>query len=176
MESKSYLRVKNCACCIEIYKDNNKIFDDNTVLLRARIQSRHVNSKKYFTYITYDKTIKNHSSIKDTICTCYTGKRTVGTCAHATSVILYLSNWRYTKTKKSTVKIDSIYSRQNHNNSDSESDDNGRDNNNDSSATIIDSDNAVIDSDNTIIEESDHDNEPEHRTIYPDISTISSTF
>jgi hypothetical protein len=81
----------------------------------------------------------------------------------------------FTKNKKSTVKIDSIYSRHNPNNSDSESDDNVRDNNNDSSATIIDSDNAVIDSDNTVIEESDHGNEPEHMTIYPDISTITST-
>jgi hypothetical protein len=122
---------------------------------------------KWKDYITYDKTIKNHTAIKDTICTCNIGKRTVGTCAHATSVILYLSNTRYAKTKKTTVNIDSIYFQENTNYSDSESD-----NNHDSSATLIDSDNTVIDSDNTVSEENDHGNEPEHMTIYPDISTL----
>ena len=153
---------------IELYVDNNQIFDNNTVLLRARIQSRHVSSKKYFTYVTYDKTIKNHTAIKDTICTCNTDKRTVGTCAHATSAILYLSNTRYEKTKKSTVKIDSIYSRHNNNYSDSETDNYFQSDNGDSSATIIDSDNAVI-------EENNHGNSPRHMTIYPDLSTIAST-
>jgi hypothetical protein len=93
---------------IQIYSDNTNMFDANTTLLRARIQSRHCNSKKYFTYITYDKTKRDHTAIKDTICSCNTGKRTIGTCGHATSVIYYLSHARYTKTKKSTVNIDSI--------------------------------------------------------------------
>jgi len=155
---------------IELYSDKSQIFDDNTVLLRARIQSRHVNSKQYLTYITYDKTIKNHTAIKDTICTCNTGRRTVGTCAHATSVIYYLSNARFQSAKKTTVNIDSIYNRQISESSDSDSETIiNSDYNNDSSDTLIDSD-------NTIIDESDHGNSPQHMTIYPDISTIASTF
>jgi hypothetical protein len=82
-----------------------------------------------------------------------------------------LSNTRYAKTKKTTVNIESIYFQENTNYSDSESD-----NNHDSSATLIDSDNTVIDSDNTVSEENDHGNEPEHMTIYPDISTLLLTF
>lgn len=150
---------------IEIYKDNLKIFDDNTILLRARIQSRHSNSKK-ITHITYDKTATNHTATKNTICTCNSGKRTVGTCAHAASVIYYLSNSRYNKTKKSTIKLDTIYSRYNPNDSSDESDINS--DNNNSSDTIIDSD-------NTIIIESDDGDVVQHMTIYPDVSTIAST-
>ncbi len=159
---------------IEIYSDKSQIFDNNTVLLRTKIQSRHINSKQYYTYITYDKTIKDHTAIKDTICTCNTGKRTVGTCAHSTSVIYYLSNARYQSTKKNPVDINSIYCRQNVcESSDSESDNNDNNVDYNSSDTIID--NSVIDSDDTIIDDSDHGASPQYITIYPDISTIVST-
>ena len=60
-------------------------------------------------YITYDKSINDYSSIKDTICTCNAGRRTMCACAHATSIILYLSNTRYNSTKKSLVGIETVY-------------------------------------------------------------------
>jgi len=85
---------------IEVYQDNNNVLGDNTTLLRAKVQSRHKNSKQYFTYITYDTTptINNDTgSIQDWICTCHSGKRTMGPCAHATSVISFLSHDRYCK-------------------------------------------------------------------------------
>ena len=61
------------------------------ILLRGRIKSRHVSGRIYYSYIL----IKNRAETgRDAIahyyCSCLTGKRTVGTCAHIMSIIWYL--------------------------------------------------------------------------------------
>ncbi|CAG2203167.1 unnamed protein product [Mytilus edulis] len=58
-------------------------------LLRIRIQSRHVSSKKYFVWIKYSE-----SEVNSWYCTCRAGARVVGVCAHITSIIWYLSSAR----------------------------------------------------------------------------------
>ena len=155
---------------IEIFKDKNKIFnDDQLVLLRSRIQSRHINSKQYFTYITYDKSIRDYNSIKDTICTCNPGLRTMGPCAHATSVVLYLSNYRYNSTKKSLVSTEDVYCNQVTSESSETESDTIIESNNDTSDTIIDSD-------STIIDETTINDNSFSATLYPNLSSFSSTF
>ena len=110
-------------------------------------------------------------TVNDWICTCHSGKRTMGPCAHATSVILYLSNERYATPKKSTVRIENIFPEPIFDDSNASSDSDVGNNaaaNYDSSDTIIDSDN---DSDH-------HDNinqQVQHLSIYPDLATIAST-
>jgi hypothetical protein len=95
----------------------------------------------------------------------------MGPCAHATSVILYLSNERYASTKKSTVKIENIYPEPICDESSASSDsdvDNNANVNYDSSDTIIDSDDDNNGDDNI-------NKQVEHLIIYPDLSTIAST-
>ena len=153
---------------IEILAENTNIFNDNnTVLLRSRIQSRHVNSKQYLTYIAYDKTVTDYSSIKETICSCNAGKRTVGSCAHATSVMLYLGNTRYNSTKKSRFTLDTIYSRQVPSESSSSDSEN---------TFIASSDSEIfVESDHTIIDETYHGETQTSASFHQASSSMSST-
>lgn len=142
-------------------------------LLKAKIQSRHISSKKYVTYITYSKSSSNNNNgtVNNWICTCHIGKRTVGPCAHATSVILYLSNERYNSAKKSTINIDNIYPEHISDDSSASSDsDHGNNNNNSDSDTSTDIyfDHGDDDQDNL-------NNQVEHMTIYPDLSAFAAT-
>lgn len=61
-------------------------------LLRGRIQSRHVRVKTYFCYIL----ISSANNIVQQYCTCLTGRRTIGTCAHIVSIVCYLGYARHT--------------------------------------------------------------------------------
>ena len=72
----------------------------------ACIQSRHQNKALCNTYVYYSK---NENAIKDTYCSCKSGKRTVGTCSHAASIIYYLSNTRYNLNKKGTYNIEKVF-------------------------------------------------------------------
>ena len=93
----------------EVYTDKANIFGDNIHLLRTRIQSRHSNNTKYNAYITYSSDNRDKNPIKDWYCTCKTGKRTVGTCSHVSSVIYYLSNARYNQTTNEKFTIEKIF-------------------------------------------------------------------
>jgi hypothetical protein len=90
--------------CIEVYSDNQNIFETGTKLLRTRIQSRHSNSTKYNSYVTFTT-----NQIRDWYCTCKSGKRTVGCCSHIASVVYYLSNYRYSSNKTQNINIDKIF-------------------------------------------------------------------
>jgi len=59
-------------------------------LIRARLQSRHQNSTKYFLWIEYDTT-----SVKGWFCQCKAGMRMVGCCAHVATLVWYLSYARH---------------------------------------------------------------------------------
>jgi hypothetical protein len=137
---------------IELFNDKTNLLDVNTYLLRTRIQSRHVNSTKYNSYIAYSTTNNNYTDIKSWYCTCKSGKRTVGCCSHISSVIYYLSNARYTTGSVKRFTIGSIFPE----------------------CPVIDSsdsDVTIVDSDNT-----DDEYEPTHQinTLYPDLSTLST--
>ena len=58
-------------------------------IIKVKINSRHSGSLKYFVYVEFDSTDKINP-IRSWYCTCKVGARTVGTCAHVTSIIWYL--------------------------------------------------------------------------------------
>ncbi|XP_061186276.1 uncharacterized protein LOC133194310 [Saccostrea echinata] len=60
-------------------------------IISARIQSRHVSSKKYSLSVKYD------TSILSWYCTCKNGARVVGMCGHIACVIWFLSYARHQK-------------------------------------------------------------------------------
>ena len=55
-------------------------------LIRAKLQSRHRNSKDYFIYITYTE-----EEVSEWYCSCFSGARTVGCCSHVAAIIFYFS-------------------------------------------------------------------------------------
>jgi hypothetical protein len=94
---------------IELYSDDKEIFDKNTRLIRAKIQSRHSKAKQYNTFITYNVKTNNANSISNWICSCKSGKRTVGCCSHVASLIYYLSTVKYDDPKKTLISIKKIF-------------------------------------------------------------------
>ena len=62
-------------------------------LLRAKIQSRHVSSKQYCLWISYD--INAQPAITGWYCQCKVGARTIGCCAHIAAVLWYLGYQRH---------------------------------------------------------------------------------
>lgn len=64
--------------------------DEDAWLLRGRIQSRHVRARKYYCYL-----LVRNNDIVQRYCTCMTGRRTVGTCAHIVSIVWYLGHARH---------------------------------------------------------------------------------
>ena len=64
-------------------------------MLRGRIQSRHINAKRYFCWIEYDLSVEPADSIVAWFCQCKTGLRMVGCCAHVTSILWFLGYARH---------------------------------------------------------------------------------
>lgn len=62
----------------------------NNVLIRCRINSRHVRSKTYYTYLLFNTVVSGIEAVKEHYCSCYHGNRTLGSCAHVISVMYYL--------------------------------------------------------------------------------------
>lgn len=91
--AKSYCseHLQNGLYSIEIYREAaledlpNYGINEDAWLLRGRIQSRHVRARKYYCYL-----LVHNNNIVQRYCTCITGRRTVGTCAHILSIIWYL--------------------------------------------------------------------------------------
>lgn len=61
-------------------------------LIQVKMQSRHVQNKKYKLWIQYDS---SSNTITGWYCKCKTGARTVGCCAHICSAIMYLAYYRH---------------------------------------------------------------------------------
>jgi len=55
-------------------------------LIRARLQSRHIQSTKYFVWIKFE-----NDQISGWYCQCKAGRRVVGCCAHVATLIWYFS-------------------------------------------------------------------------------------
>ncbi|XP_045766375.1 uncharacterized protein LOC123868072 isoform X1 [Maniola jurtina] len=76
---------------MELYRHPTAIEGrNNNTLIRCRIHSRHVTTKIYYTYIMFDENVNGRNAITEYYCTCYHGKRTLGSCAHVISVVYYL--------------------------------------------------------------------------------------
>ena len=73
---------------------NINIHNQAPGLLRIRIQSRHINAKRYFCWVEY-RTANADEKIVAWFCQCLAGQRTVGCCAHVASVMWYLGYERH---------------------------------------------------------------------------------
>ena len=88
---------------IELYRENDihdlvgggNIQAENVWLIRGRVQSRHVRARKYYVYILVDKNQTGTDAIPHYYCSCLTGRRTIGSCAHTISIIWYLGLGRH---------------------------------------------------------------------------------
>lgn len=93
--------VRNGVYQIEVARDGafSEIVDfgiepENAMLLRARIQSRHARARQYYTYVM----IHNRETISNYYCSCLSGMRTVGCCAHVMVIIWYFGWARHQPT------------------------------------------------------------------------------
>ena len=82
-------QLKLCSSYIQEYVEGDSticVHKDNDDLIRVRIQSRHVSSKKYLLWIKFSE-----SEVVAWYCMCRAGARVVGVCAHIAAVVWYLS-------------------------------------------------------------------------------------
>lgn len=101
--AKSYCaeHINNGLYFIEVYRDNYLADIDiynmptNVWLLRIKIQSRHVRARTYYCYILVDRGQEGIGKICHYYCSCLSGRRTIGTCAHVLSVVWYLGYGRH---------------------------------------------------------------------------------
>ncbi|KAI5644433.1 hypothetical protein NE865_03540 [Phthorimaea operculella] len=81
---------------IEVYREqqirnlSEYISEEDIWLLRVRIQSRHVRSRIYYSYIVIDRQRNGREAITHYYCSCLSGRRTVGCCAHIMCTVWYL--------------------------------------------------------------------------------------
>lgn len=68
---------------------------ENVVIIRGRIQSRHVRARKYYVYIGWNTRLSGREAIAHYYCTCNVGKRTVGCCSHTMCLVWYMSFARH---------------------------------------------------------------------------------
>lgn len=100
---------------IEIYREENlpdlqqcNIFQNNLWLLRGRIQSRHIRARTYYTYVLIDHDRVGIDAITQYYCTCLSGRRTIGSCAHVTSIIWFLGQGRLNGFHLPAIHLDEI--------------------------------------------------------------------
>ena len=103
-QARSYFaeHVKNSgAYWVQVYRHQGPISRStgltaiDPMLMRGRIQSRHHNSTKYWIYISIDRSKCGVEAVSAHSCSCPNGRRTVGCCAHITTVLWYLGYARY---------------------------------------------------------------------------------
>lgn len=70
------------------------LLEDDTIL-KCEVKSRHINKKVYRCYVQYDPNSIGYNGIKNYVCDCANGLRTVGCCAHVATIIYFLSHARY---------------------------------------------------------------------------------
>lgn len=63
---------------------------NNVQLIRAHIKSRHTSSKVYHCYILINENNHGLGSIEHYCCSCFTGRRTIGSCAHVMCLVWFL--------------------------------------------------------------------------------------
>jgi len=92
-QSLSYV-AQHLYCQEDVNAYRIEVCRDRDNFIRAKIQSRHVNSKKYLVYIRYDPSLNDYRAFTEGtsgwFCRCKIGSRTIGCCAHIASVIYYL--------------------------------------------------------------------------------------
>ncbi|CAG5096625.1 Protein of unknown function [Cotesia congregata] len=64
-------------------------------IIKAKVKSKHKNSKVYRIYIDYISNGTDYNSIQRYCCDCPNGNRKVGCCSYVAAIIYYLSYGRY---------------------------------------------------------------------------------
>ena len=67
--------------------------------LKVRIQSRHINAKRYFCWVEYNTAMVD-DKIVAWFCQFLARQRTVGCCAHVASILWYLGNKRHNNNRR----------------------------------------------------------------------------
>lgn len=114
----------------KLLRDGSEVFEfdehrDEDGFLRVRLYSRFKNRTKYQLWITYNHNEDpNNKPITGYYCTCSSGSRTLGCCAHVASVIWFLGYARHQPNIKypSTRLLDNIRDAGNRHNQDQEMD------------------------------------------------------
>lgn len=75
-----------------------EIFNEHKGLIRTKVNSRHSSKNVYNTWIRFNQNEK--TPVKDWYCTCRSGARVVGCCAHVISVLWFLGYHRYNYSSK----------------------------------------------------------------------------
>ena len=75
------------------------IHRDEQDLIRVKIQSRHISSKKHLLWIKFTPI-----TVVAWYCTCRSGARVVGTCSHVAAIICYLGYAKHMSTNSYGVK------------------------------------------------------------------------
>ncbi|XP_063383693.1 uncharacterized protein LOC134669975 [Cydia fagiglandana] len=78
------------------------------VLLRGRIRSRLTGNKIHYSYILVNNGEQGRRAILNHYCSCRSGKRTIGTCAHIISIMWFLGWARYTNVLLPATFLDNI--------------------------------------------------------------------
>ncbi|RNA21719.1 vacuolar sorting-associated 13c [Brachionus plicatilis] len=73
---------------------NNMENDEDSKIVFAKIQSRHSNSVKYKVFVRFKP---NSNQLDDItwVCSCKTGKRTLGCCSHIAALIYFMAIGRF---------------------------------------------------------------------------------
>ena len=72
-----------------------QIHNEESNLIRVKIQSRHVSSRRYLLWLKFSST-----DIDAWYCKCRAGERVVGMCSHIAAVVWYLSYSRHEQNQK----------------------------------------------------------------------------
>lgn len=81
-------QVRLCPSYIQEYMEGESdilVHKEHPGLIRVKLQSRHISSKKYMLWIQYTE-----SAVTAWYCKCRAGARVVGVCSHIASVVWYL--------------------------------------------------------------------------------------
>ncbi|CAH2100482.1 unnamed protein product [Euphydryas editha] len=87
---------------------------DQTNVLKAQVQSRHIGRKVYRCFIEYKPDTIGWSGILRYCCECANGLRTIGCCSHVAAIIFYLAHARYlAKIPRPAEILNSLFNKDN---------------------------------------------------------------
>lgn len=90
---------RNGAYVVQVCRGNDAhLFPDDSWLLRAKINSRHLGNRIYFVYILINNLMQGRDKVAGWYCSCIVGKRTLGCCSHIMCVIWFMAWARHQET------------------------------------------------------------------------------
>lgn len=80
---------------IDYFEYHFDIPNEFAILYKVKLQSRHMNAVKYFTYVLIDSRKEGVNAIAGHTCSCKCGLRVVGCCSHVATIIWYFGYAKY---------------------------------------------------------------------------------